>query len=145
MAFCTNLVVTHTGSLLHSCLDLLLANFIPPPGYPLEKLDAANSLHPPPGPGGGGGAGGGGGGGGEGRGYGGGGRSGGGGGGGGGDGGGGGGDDGGSGDGDGPVARSSAVVSAVETILTLAGPARYCSPRHRMPFHSSNDCVYSCR
>ena len=42
VSFCTNLVVTHTGSLLQSCLDLLVASFVPPPGYPLENLDDAS-------------------------------------------------------------------------------------------------------
>ena len=38
VAFIVNLVVTHTGSLLQSCLDLLVASFVPPPGHPLEAL-----------------------------------------------------------------------------------------------------------
>ena len=37
--FCVNLVSTHTGSLLQSCLEMLVSNFVPPPGYDLALLE----------------------------------------------------------------------------------------------------------
>ena len=57
--FCVNLVSTHTGSLLHAVLDVLVQAFAPPPGYDLDALDAAEARerkggwgaredHPPP-------------------------------------------------------------------------------------------------
>lgn len=37
--FCVNLVSTHTGSLLQTCLEMLVAGFVPPPGYDLALLE----------------------------------------------------------------------------------------------------------
>ena len=37
--FCVNLVSTHTGSLLQTCLEMLVSNFVPPPGYDLALLE----------------------------------------------------------------------------------------------------------
>ena len=37
--FCVNLVSTHTGSLLQTCLEMLVSGFVPPPGYDLALLE----------------------------------------------------------------------------------------------------------
>ena len=37
--FCVNLVSTHTGSLLQTCLEMLVSGFVPPPGYDLTLLE----------------------------------------------------------------------------------------------------------
>ena len=37
--FCVNLVSTHTGSLLQTCLEMLVGSFVPPPGYDLDLLE----------------------------------------------------------------------------------------------------------